>query len=61
MKENKYWWVILLLETILILMLLNFVKELERHGFYFVGRTIGIVVLLYIFYGFGKSINDIMK
>ena len=61
MKENKYWWVILILEVIFILMLLDFSKELVRQGFNWVGNIIKLLVLLFIFYGMGKNFNELMK
>lgn len=61
MKENKYWWITLILETIFILMLLNFSKELVRHGFNWIGNIIKLLVLLFIFYGMAKNFNELMK
>lgn len=61
MRENKYWWVTLILEVIFILMLLDFSKELVRQGFNWVGNIIKLLVLLFIFYGMGKNFNELMK
>lgn len=51
MKENKYWWIILILEMIFFLMFIDFVKELKIHGFYFLSNILGILAFfLYLFF-----------
>jgi len=61
MKENKYWFIFLILETILILILLNVSKELMKNGLDWIGNIIKLLVLLFIFYMMAKNINELIK
>lgn len=61
MEENKYWFVVLILRSIIILLLFDISKDMVNHGEILVGRLIQISTILYLFYAIGKNFNNLMK
>lgn len=61
MKQNNYWLFIFTLETILIILLFQFQKDLIRQGELIAGNVLKFILFGYIFYSIYKNISKIIN
>lgn len=61
MKENKHWFIMLILESILIMLLFEFSTALIKSGNTEVGYGLEISVYIYLFYNLIKTTKELLN
>lgn len=61
MKENKHWFIMLILEYILIMLLFEFSRALVKNGNTYLGYGLEISVYIYLFYNVIKITKELLN